>query len=149
MGTYTFYLTTRNNAEEYIIDWDSMNTEVIFKFRPLESAYKEKTTLQEVAEEFNESKLFGYMSWDLTDALFEFNRHIKPIINNTNPPPILYFTWEGANWLYALEFFPGKEKIHILRYDFEHLLSKDWTWEEYSKVTNSLPDQDGWECEVL
>lgn len=149
MGTYTFYLTTRNNADEYIIDWDSMDTYVIFKFRPFERCYKEKTTLQEVAKEFNESKLFGYMSWDLTDALFEFNRHIKPNINSKNPPPILYFSWEGANCLFALEFFPGKEKIHILRYDYDHLLSKDWSWEEYHKVINSLPDLDGWEYEEL
>ena len=139
MGTYTFYLTTKNN-------WDSMDTDIIFKFRPFERCYKEKTTLQEVAEEFNESKLFGYFSTDLIDALYEFNRHI---ISNKNSPPILYYSWEGANWVYALEFFPGLEKIHILKYDYDHLLSKDWTWEEYHKVLNSIPDLDGWEYEVL
>ena len=147
MGTYTFYLKTKNNAEEFLIDWNSMNTDIIFKFWPLKRCYKNKFTLQEVAEEFNESKLFGYFTYDLKSALYEFNLNIIPNINNKNP--ISYYSWEGDNSAYALEFFPGTEKIHILRYDYNHLLSKDWTWEEYHKVLNNVPDLDGWEYEVL
>lgn len=60
MGTYTFYLTTRGNASSYKINWSTVNVDTIRNFRPLARAYEKRcNSLQEVAEEFNESKLFG------------------------------------------------------------------------------------------
>jgi hypothetical protein len=41
------------------------------------------------------------------------------------------------------------DTLKLLYFDYNHLLSDDWTWEEYRKITESLPDRDGWELEEL
>ena len=149
MGTYTFYISSKN-AEECQIDWDSMNTEVLFKFRPLERCYKKCTTLNEVGLEMNESKLFGYMSGDLIAALYEFNAHlINKEYDLDIQGPTLYFEWEGGNIAYALEFFPNSNTIYYHRLDYDDLVKNSMPLDEYNKIIESLPNLDGWTFEVL
>lgn len=153
MGTYSFYLATRGGAAECKINWSAMNTDVLFKCRVLERCYLQALTLEAVAKEFNESKLFGYLDYDLVSALFEFNRHLVPVPGTVATAsahgPRIYYSYEGSNTAYGLEFHPGTETLKLLCFDYNHLLSQDWSWEEYHKITESLPDRDGWELEEL
>lgn len=58
--------------------------------------------LQEVAERLNE---------DLIQALVEFNRHLVPYGKN----PSIFFSYEGDDYIYALEFIPGTYGFNFKR----------------------------------
>lgn len=142
MGTYSFYLTTRNNASGCKIDWESINKELIARCSVLERCYDDKVnSLQEVAERFIEYKLFGYLDYELKSALVEFCSHLIPFGSH----PKIYFDYEGADWVYCLEFIPGTFTINIYVLDYSHLVSSETSHEEIRKIINSAPESSGWD----
>lgn len=117
MGTYTFYLTSRGNASECKINWSTVDVDIISKCSRLAIAYEKRcNSLQEVAELLNESKLFGYLTYELRCALLELNSNLVPTSQEQEQPTVFY-TWEGDNSVIALEFYPGTDKLLILSYD--------------------------------
>jgi len=136
MGTYSFFLTTRNNAENCKIDWESMNEECLFGFKAFERRYKIATNLEEVAKSLDESKLFGYFTYDLKSALYEFNAHLIP--ESKAHPPQIFFTWEGDDEVLGLEFHPDKGRIYILGFDYGLFDNKSKT------ILKTTPELSGW-----
>ena len=155
MGTYSFFRYSKN-ASTCKIDWDSVDTNLLFHFSALERAYEKRCeTLEDVAKEMNEAKLFGYLTWELKGAIFELNRHLLP--ENPVDVPTLFFEWEGGDVAYALEFYTGTELVNILSYDYSYLttnvqrLPVDDIMELYKKIfedITSLPISE-WESEAL
>ena len=146
MGTYSFYRNSKQ-ASACKINWDAVDTEILFKFRPLERAYKMRCeTLEDVGKEMNESKLFGYLNWELKEAILELNRHLVP--QDPSHTPTLYFEWEGGDIAMALEFFTGTELVNVLEYDYSHLmrhnekLPSDEVFKIYTKVFEEIPYMD-------
>jgi hypothetical protein len=112
MGTYSFYEGTHNEPAKCIINWEAMNKETLSGFWRFGCCYeKGLKTLQEVAEHLIESKLIGYMDEDLIQALVEFNRHLVPYGKN----PSIFFSYEGDDYMYALEFIPGTDGFYLKR----------------------------------
>ena len=128
MGTYSFYLTSRNNAAGCKINWQTMNTDKLFKFWPLKKSYNVVSNLEELAEELNEIKLFGYHTEDLMEALNELAKGLEPYESF----PRLYFEWEGGNNLVCYEFIPGSH-FNVTMIDYE----------EGDEVCD-LPERKGW-----
>jgi len=128
MGTYSFYLTSRNNAAGCKINWQAMNTERLFKFWPLKKSYTIVSNLEELAEELNETKLFGYHTDELMEALTELAKGLEPY----DCFPRLYFEWEGGEKLVCYEFIPGSHfNVMLLEYkDGDELCD--------------LPEKQGW-----
>ena len=148
MGTYSFYRGSRGNAADYEIDWDSMDTEILFKSSRLECYYKDCKNLEEIGEAFNESKLFGYFDYDLSMAIHELNACLVPK-ELTEQKPVLYFEWEGGNIAYGLQFDHENDCVSQLSFDYDHLVSQRMTSDEYHAVITSLPDLEGWELSDL
>jgi hypothetical protein len=146
MGTYSFYRNSKQ-ASTCKINWASVDTETLFQFNRLEYCYEERCeTLEDVGKLLNESKLFGYMNWELKEAILELNRHLIP--QNASDTPTLYFEWEGGDIAMALEFFTGTELVNVLEYDYSHImrhkqnLPSNEAFELYKKVFRELPDLD-------
>lgn len=146
MGQYSWLIATRNNAERCMIDWQGMNTSKLFQSRVLQSSYEDKEqpkTLQEVAERFDNTKFMGYLNYAFISALIEFNKHLV----SYGSFPRLYYEYEGTDEVWCLEFVPGTDVIHLLRYTFGHLLP---TGDEYKyesdrrRVMASLPERSEW-----
>ena len=148
MGTYSFYIGSRGSAAEYEIDWESMDTDILFKFRPLQRCYKKSKNLDEVGKAFNESKLFGYFDYDLIGAIYELNSCLLPN-ELTDERPVLYFEWEGANIAYGLQFDHENDFVNQLSFDYDHLINEKMSSEEIKKVIQRLPDLEGWEWSDL
>ena len=155
MGTYTFFRNSKD-ASTCKINWDSVDTENLFRFRPLEHAYDERCeTLEDVGKLMHESKLFGYLSWEIREALIELNRNLVPA--DSSHTPTLYFEWEGGDIAFALEFFTGTEMVNVLEYDYSHLMKDnqklpcDEVFKLYRKVFEEVPDLDinEWYSEML
>ena len=121
MGTYSWFVTTRNNAAGCAINWDAMNTNLLFKSYVLKRCYKTTTTLQEVAEQFDESKFIGYLTDEFIAALHEFCRNLVPY----GCFPRLYYTYEGDEKLRCFEFIPGSGVITIYRFNCRQVFSDD------------------------
>jgi len=136
MGTYSFYLTTRNNAKDCKIDWNSINTDVLFRFSKLKHAYKIANTLQELAEMLHESKLFGYLTEDMKQALLELNYHLVPY----GTYPRIYFDYEGSDVIHALEFIPGQNHMNIIGLNCDKKAREN---------RESIPELPGWYSETL
>jgi len=146
MGTYSFFRNSKH-ASTCKIDWDSVDTETLFKFRPLERAYEKRCeTLENVGKEMDESKLFSYLSWEIKEAIIELNRHLVPA--DSSHTPTLYFEWEGGDIAFALEFFTGTEMVNVLEYDYSHIMKDNQklpcheVFELYTKVFQEIPDLD-------
>jgi hypothetical protein len=119
MGTYSWFVSTRNNAAGCAINWDAMNTDVLFKCYPLKRCYKTTSNLQEVAEMLDESKFIGYMTDEFIAALYEFCRNLVPY----DCFPRIYYTWEGDDNLWCFEFVPGTTAITIFTFNCARILS--------------------------
>ncbi len=120
-----------------------MDKDVIFQSRVLQRCYNKSETLEDVANEFAESKLFGYLSHELINALIEFNLHLQPY----GCHPRIYFDYEGDDAAMGLEFIPGTDVLNLLRYDYRHLLS---TYNNNRKaIIHSTPERGGWVVEQL
>jgi hypothetical protein len=155
MGTYSFFRNSKH-ASTCKIDWNSINTETLFKFSALKYAYEKRCeTLEDVGKYLNETKLFGYMTWDVIEAIVELNRHLLP--KNGTDLPTLYFEWEGGDIAQALEFYTGTELVNILSYDYSHLtrdvqrLPFDEVIDLYKKIFEEIVDLDivEWETQPL
>ena len=113
MGNYSFLRAVRNNPDQCIIDWSKIDLEEPLHWRiqdmvnlPEEERPK---TLADLAERrFDESKLFGYMTTEQKDSLGRLCKVLKPYGAN----PRLYFTCEGTENMYCLEFIPGTGKVN-------------------------------------
>lgn len=146
MGTYSFFRNSKHTST-CKINWASVDTDLLFRFRPLERAYEKRCeTLEDVGNELNESKLFGYLTLELKEAILELNRHLVP--ENPSHTPTLYFEWEGGDIAMALEFFTGTELVNVLEYDYSHLtrdndrIAFDEAMEIYRKVFCEIVDLD-------
>jgi hypothetical protein len=146
MGTYSFFRNSKH-ATTCKINWNSVNTETLFKFSPLKRAYDKRCeTLEDIGKELNETKLFGYMTSDVIDAILELNRHLVP--ENGTDLPTLYFEWEGGDIAQALEFYTGTELVNSMSYDYSHLtthvqrLPFDQVIELYNKFFQHIPTLD-------
>jgi hypothetical protein len=148
MGTYSFYIGSRGNASNYEIDWESMDTDILFKSSVLERCYKKSKNLEEVGKEFNESKLFGHFDYDLIGAIYELNAFLLPL-ELSDIRPVLYYEWEGGNIAYGLQFDHENDSVNQLSFDYEYLVSERLTSEEFDDVIKVLPDLDGWEWSDL
>jgi len=146
MGTYSFYLTSRNNAQACKINWHKMDTTVLFKSYRLEQCYDMKLdNLELVAQKLDESKLFGYFDEDLIDAFVEFCKHLVPC----GSFPIVYYDYEGSDEVQALEFKPGTENINILRYNYSHLTNNETTLYEAKNIMQGCPEKGNWTTDYL
>lgn len=143
MGTYSFYIGSRGSAEDYEIDWESMDVETLFKSKVLERCYMKSKNLEEVGKEFNESKLFGYFDYDLIMAIHELNDYLLPL-ELKEERPVLYYEWEGANIAYGLQFDHENDCVNQLTFDYDYLVNESMTCDEYSAVIKRLPDLHGW-----
>jgi hypothetical protein len=146
MGTYSFYRNSKQ-ASNCKINWDSIDTETLFRFNRLQYCYEERCeTLEDVGKLLNESKLFGYLNWDIREALIELNRHLVPA--DSSHTPTLYFEWEGGDTAFALEFFTGTEMVNVLEYDYSDImkdnqkLPSDEAFKLYKKVFDEIPYMD-------
>jgi hypothetical protein len=113
MGNYSFFLTTRNNAKDCKINWQQMDTELLFKFYPLKCCYEapnQHETLEDVAKSLDETKFIGYLTDGVLMALKEFSCHLIPY----GCFPRLYYRYEGDYKLWCFEFIPGTDIINIL-----------------------------------
>jgi len=128
MGTYSFYFTSRNNAAGCKINWQAMDTDKIFKFWVLKKCYTVVSNLEELAAELDETKLFGYHTEEVMEALAEFTKHLEPY----GSFPRLYFEWEGGNNLVCYEFIPGFH-FNVTMIDYE----------EDDELCD-LPEKQGW-----
>lgn len=130
MGTYSFYLTSRNNATGCKIDWKSMDTKKLFQSYTLKNCYMKMDNLEEVAKELNETKLFGYHTESLMEALDEFTRHLIPY----DCFPRVYYEYEGGDYLICYEFIPGSH-FNVLLFDYN---------EYHYDILDTLPELKGW-----
>lgn len=143
MGTYSFYIGSRGSAADYEIDWESMDTDILFKSSVLERCYKKSKNLEEVGKEFNETKLFGYLDYDLIGAIYELNAYLLPL-ELTEQRPVLYYEWEGGNIAYGLQFDHENDCVNQLSFDYDHLVNQRMTTDEIYKVIEGLPDLERW-----
>ncbi len=135
MGTYSFYLTSRNKAKECVVNWNAMDKNKIFKSYVLERCYQKARTLEDIAIGFDESKFFGYMTQEFIDALIEFNLHLVPY----GCHPKIYYDFEGEDAVKGLEFIPGTDNVYILSLPYYNLYNVPT-----KEVLKSSPELDGW-----
>lgn len=146
MRQYSFLLTTRRGADRCIIEWDTMDTDRVFKSSVLKGCYedaKRPKTLQEVAERFDNTKLIGYIDSELLIALQELNQHLVPY----GSCPQLYYELENTDDLWCLEFFPKNKHVRLLTYTFGHLLpieNEDEFASERRRIMATLPERTEW-----
>ena len=140
MGTYSWYITSRNNADTCKINWKSINTDILYKSTVLQSCYEEAhkyPTLQKVAERFDETKLMGYLTHDFIMALMELSNNLIP----NGSFPRIYYEYEGSDTLWCLEFIPGKRVVHMQTCDYK--ISE--THADKKKFLSELPENGVWE----
>ena len=114
MESYSWLVTTRNNADKCKIKWESINTENLFKSKMLQICYENRSsleTLQDVATMLDDTKLMGYLNNKYLVALRELSKNLIPF----GSFPRIYYDYEGKNQLWGLEFIPGTENINILK----------------------------------
>lgn len=146
MGNYSWLVGTRNSVETCKIDWQAMNTDILFKDPTLKRCYKKSETLLDVAKEFDDTKFMGYLDTQCINALVEFNRHLIPY----GSFPRIYYDYEGMNQVWALEFVPGQNYVNLLMFSYNTLITNESeTREEYLHFMDSLPEKSGWHCRVL
>lgn len=142
MGTYSFFRNSKD-ASTCKIDWDSVETTNLFRSSALKRAYEKRCkTLEDVGKELDETKLFGYLNWELIGAIVELNRNLVP--EDESDLPTLYFEWEGGDIAYALEFYTGTELVNTMSYDYSHLtrdvqsLPCDEAFKLYKKIFKDI-----------
>jgi len=146
MGTYSFYITSRNNAQACKINWDKMDTTILFKHSRLETCYEEKLeNLELVAKRLDESKLFGYFTDEVIDAFAELCKNLV----SYGSFPIIYYDYEGCDEVQALEFKPGTANINILRYNYRHLISNETSNSAAKNIMQSCPEKGSWIIDYL
>lgn len=141
MGTYSWFITTRNNAEGCKINWEAMDTEKIFKSSVLKHCYHSSPrpeTVLEVAKQFDERKLIGYLTNDILEALYEFSKQLIPY----GCFPRLYYDYEGDDQIWCIEFVPGSKQINWFVFNYENLL--EVSINSRDKIIEKSPELRGW-----
>lgn len=124
MGTYSWYITSRNNAT-CEIRWESN----IFTHHVLRNAYGAVKTIEEVGKAFHERKLVGY----LDETLMEDLRYLSVCLVPNGSFPRLYYSWEGNHDVTCLEFIPGSPIVNV------------YMLEDVQDPNESVPEQSGWQ----
>lgn len=124
MGTYSWYLTSRNNTESTQINWGPN----IYTHDVLKEAYDSLQTLEEVGRAFDEHKLIGY----LDDSVMEDLRYLSTCLVPNDCFPRLYYSWEGNDDVFCIEFVPGSPIVNV------------YVLEDVQDPTESVPEQSGW-----
>jgi hypothetical protein len=114
MGNYSYFVAALNNAAACAIDWDAMDTSILYKDYHLEDEHKKPAeerakTLADMGAVWHGSKFIGYLNADYIAALMEFTRHLAPC----GAHPRLYFEFEGYDELWVVEFVPGAGIVNI------------------------------------
>jgi len=146
MGQYSFFLTTRGGAESCAVDWDAIDTSVLFYSLVLKECYEDKEKypfLQQVAERFHETKFIGYIGQPMIAALLELNMNLVPCGSS----PRIYYDYEGADEVWCVEFTPGADFINLLIFNYGYLLP---VGDEYGygtarrRIFLTIPEQPNW-----
>jgi len=146
MGHYSWFIGARNFAEQSKINWDAVDTEILFKNKVLERCYKKSNTLFEVAKEFDDTKFMGYLDTECIEALVELNKNLIP----NGCFPRVYYDYEGINQVWGLEFIPGEAYIHLLMFSYNDLIKTETnSKEDYDKLMNTMPERYGWTVRKL
>ena len=124
MGTYSWYLTSRNNAGSCQINWGAN----VYEHHVLKDAYGSLKTLEEVGRAFDEHKLIGY----LNDSLMEDLQSLSASLVPNGSFPRLYYSWEGNYDMYCIEFIPGSPIVNL------------YVLEDVQDPTASVPEESGW-----
>jgi hypothetical protein len=104
MGTYSWFITSRNNAIATKIIWTT-NT---FTHRVLRELFMEAETLEEVGKAFHERKLIGYFTEEVKEDLRTLSASLIP----NGCFPRLYYSWEGNDDIMCIEFIPGEPIVN-------------------------------------
>jgi len=121
MGNYSWLVATRNGASKCTIDWTgwefppqitrgSEAYHLTWRMDKENGHYPQSNTVQELAESFHDTKLFGYLDNDYIIAFMELCRHMSMPEDDKSFPRI-YYEEEGWNRLHYLEFHPGTDII--------------------------------------
>src|SRR3989338_9384646 len=112
MGNLSWLFATRNGANKCKIDWSKCPELNRYGACILEEMRTENSssTLQEIAEAFDDSKLFGYLTAQFIKDLITVN---KLLTGGDKYMPRLYYEYEGWFQLNYLEFHPGTDVIMI------------------------------------
>jgi hypothetical protein len=140
-GNNSFLHAVRNNPNECVIDWDSMNPVNLLHHRikdlregPVENRPK---TLGEMAEVWNKTNFIGYLNKDYIESLKEFCKALIPYGCN----PRLYYQYEGMYQITCVEFIPGTGIINISCFDFHRSIESIPYYPNLSKeLTQELND---------
>ena len=107
MGMYSCFESSAGDCE---VDWDAMDTAVLFGYSWFEITYKKAKLCSEVGAKLQLTKLFGYMNQGILDALREFNRHLVP----NGQKPVWVFSYESdEETSRIIRFYPGEERLEI------------------------------------
>jgi hypothetical protein len=127
MGNYSWLRNMLNGADLCHIHWDKMdptkiqgNYTLFYEYDTHDVKDRAKT-LAEMAERWDDTKLYGYLTNEHNIALKEFCRCLEPV----NFFPRLYYEYEGWDRLVCFEFHPGTETILIAIFDFQEELKKE------------------------
>lgn len=176
MGNYSWLQELRNNPENCEIDWDSMDTNRLYKHWLLqechmESPEKRPQNLDQMAKRWHNTKFCGYWDEHYVIALQEFCKHLKPYGSH----PRLYYDYEGYDQLWCIEFIPGTEIVNWAVYNYHKDMDDAPPYpkaledcesytdeiaeieeaynEEHNafreEILSQLPDRDGWKFERL
>lgn len=127
MGNYSYLLHTFN-CKHTQINWDIINPQLEI-LNGEHYFYPDDTTvlhsLDDLANELNDKKLFGYLTNTYIQILKLICRNTTFTVENTNTKnPKIFYEYEGWDQLYYLEFYIGTERIDCGRFSFnfdEHI----------------------------
>jgi hypothetical protein len=117
MGKLSYLVICNKTASKVQIDWEKVDEEKVATVYDLKrckasiSDYQPET-VSELAEELDETKLFGYLTNDYIEALQEvcMSMYCDATIPDATMPRI-YFEEEGRYCLHYLEFHPGTTTV--------------------------------------
>lgn len=145
MGTYSWYLTTRNNAAGCKINWTTVNTDILFKNHYLKSFYNKYDNMQELAEQLDEKKFIGYLTQDFIFALKELSKNLIPY----GSFPRIYYEYEGDDKAYCMEFFPGTEHFNLHVCDSETNKTDNESLKLLKERLLLSPESKGWRSQEI
>lgn len=147
MGCYSFLYCTSGKPDLCTIDWSRLDTDLLVGFSRLQWICEQECkkdianripNLAELAEQLDESKLFGYFTNDMKMALMELSQVLVPYEVDGKPGrPKLYFDVEGEEDIAMLEFVPGTSSVYVAR------IQNDWIEEVHDNL-----EEEGLVCEL-
>jgi hypothetical protein len=94
-----------------MIDWSKADTSILYKYWSLQDIHEhiKSTTLEEVANVWDDTKLIGYLTDDHVEAICELCKCLIPY----GEFPRLYYECEGCDILCCFEFHPGTKTVLV------------------------------------